>query len=86
MIKSEQISKSQLGRYELIIRFSSEKAAREGTDGRFLFYILYIIYKMKISKSGAAALYIPETIHTSRIPTLYCTMVLLQKSSSSIDN
>ena len=57
-----------LGRYELIIRFSSEKSAREGTDGRFIFYILYIIYK--ISKSGAAALYIPEIIHTSRIPTL----------------
>ena len=35
--------------------FGPENAAREGTDGQFIFYILNIIYKMKNSKSGAAA-------------------------------
>ena len=37
---------------------------------------------MKNSKSGAAALLIPEIIHTSRIPTIYYTIAIPQFSNS----
>ena len=42
-----------LGHYELIIRFSSHKYARDGTDGRFLFYILYFKLFQNRVKFGA---------------------------------
>ena len=53
-VRKKEPKISFLGRYELIIRFSSETVARKRADGRFIFYILYIIYKQKIAKFGAA--------------------------------
>ena len=34
----------QIGRYKLIIRFSSETFVKDGAGGRFIFYNLYYIY------------------------------------------
>ena len=48
-----------LGRYKLIIRFSSDEFAKDGAGGRFIFYILYFTYKLIWANIGAVVSFIP---------------------------